>query len=878
MNFQEYLSYSNNKESNFYSKNDLKSSSLQEYVLPAFTSDSWITHTDKYWHYIINKKNDFPSQGWKIHISATPDESQNLLYDVARFLLANNISFKFVPSKTALLEKNQKYSDRSSSGKFITVYPKNEKTFCFLLKKLKEITSFYKLGPYILNDKQWQESNIYFRYGGLKSIERTIDGSTKLVIRKPDGEYVEDKRVPYYFLPDFVVEPLFVQNNNYFPKESEFRKINDLEVIKAIHFSNAGGVYIVKAKGTKMILKEGRPKAGIDANNRDGYARIRNEYSTLKILNSVTGVVDVFEYFTSWQHNYFTEELIEGQSLQNFIAKSYQYNSSTINNDKNKKYAKDCKEIIEQLKKTIEDIHSLGIAIGDLSLTNIIVMNDLTVKLIDFEAARSITSPFIPDIATPNFYSTEANNYEEADWFSFHRVVRELFLPITPVIDIAPTMSITHDKHIKRKFGFKISSYLQNLEQELHKKTKLFPGPPYIAKSLGIPNTELTKFNIEEYIQGLKMGLINNLDSKSIYLTKGDIAQYNDPLGNYNIANGAFGIMLALLRLESSSAIYLKESNAEWINLAVPYLQDISFKEGANFGLFNGLSGIITVLYELGFTSEAEKMLHNISFDNINDVSMYSGLSGMGMLLLSFYSKTKNKIYLKMAEQAYKKILSIYEDEFAAINDFGLLSGWSGVSLFLWKYSLIKSDYKSRKLATHLLDSSLTSLSKKNNIEKNVYVVDKDNGNNRFIPYIENGSSGLGLVLFEFIKDDKDVLNEDQQKIANELYLTNNMFCSYNGGLFSGYFGFLPLANAANILNKDSNQLNELLKSLNMYILKEQSGGFLVPGKNGYKCSMDVATGSAGLILILNDIAKKKKWGSWIPILDSDLRLFSKNN
>lgn len=41
---------------------------------------------------------------------------------------------------------------------------------------------------------------------------------------------------------------------------------------------------------------------------------------------------------------------------------------------------------------------------------------------------------------------------------------------------------------------------------------------------------------------------------------------------------------------------------------------------------------------------------------------------------------------------------------------------------------------------------------------------------------------------------------------------------------------------------------------------------------------MDVATGSAGLILILNDIAKKKKWGSWIPILDSDLRLFSKNN
>ncbi|MFB8733359.1 hypothetical protein ACEQPO_03745 [Bacillus sp. SL00103] len=85
-----------------------------------------------------------PKQGWKIHITTDIEEAQKTLDIVIPYLIKNKVSFKFVPNERQLLFKNSKNGDRASSGKFITIYPNNKKTFLKLLSDLDNLTKVFK--------------------------------------------------------------------------------------------------------------------------------------------------------------------------------------------------------------------------------------------------------------------------------------------------------------------------------------------------------------------------------------------------------------------------------------------------------------------------------------------------------------------------------------------------------------------------------------------------------------------------------------------------------------------------------------------------------------------------------------------------------------
>lgn len=883
INFADYLSYSTNKDLKFYIPDD--KTITNNYIIPDINSKQWYRYTDRYWSYVINKEIDFPDQGWKIHITADIYDAQSVLYDVSKYLISKNTSFKFVPNESSLLEKNSKYASREASGKFITIYPRDNDDFFKLLGILKDIVSFYSPGPYILNDCQWQKSNVFFRYGGLKRIERYINGEKKLVIKDPEGKYIEDKRVPYFYLPEFVKEPQFIKENNYFADDSEFIKIKNLNITKAIHFSNSGGVYLANKNNKTFVLKEGRKGAGIDPTGRDGFERIRIEYSNLKRLKDIEGVVKVGTYFTSWINNYLTEEYIEGQSLQEFIANSYPFNIDDVQRDK---YSENCMKIIIQLRDILTSIHDLGITLGDLSLNNVMITDDFKVKLIDFEASKQITTEFKQNIATPGYYSSNINTAEESDWYAFHRIARKLFLPVTPVIDTGSSIYRIQNESIKKHFGKKVSVFLNELDEDLYTKTNIFPGSEYISEKMYNPKVKLNTNNINYYINGISTGLLNNFDNRTIYLTKGDIAQYIDTLGYYNIANGSFGVILSLIRSNVLLKEEIKEENSEWLKLTISYIKNIIY--GTNLesdnnyplGLFDGLAGIITTIYELGFKREAIELTKQLNIkNNINDISIYSGLSGLGLFYLAFYYNTKDKYYLDKVNKIARNIINkFYSAKFdiKKEQDMGFLTGWAGAALFLFKLSSLKNDNNILNIAIKILNESVKKLSSKNKNINNIYVIDNSRGIKRRVPYLENGSAGLGLVLIEFMKDKENILNDKFQDILRELYRTNDIFCSYNAGLFSGYTGLLPFANAYSICKNKSKQLNELLDNMNIYIMRDSLGDLFIPGNMGYKFSMDLASGSAGLLTILHDIETKNKWGSWLPILDSEMHLFEVKN
>nr|WP_245239420.1 hypothetical protein [Streptomyces sp. MZ04] len=114
-----------------------------------------------------------PPQGWKIHVSACPDNAESILEAVWAYRVPRRIAFKFLPGMDALFLANTKYAHRGSSGKFVTVYPVDEAQCACVLTGLGAVLDG-RPGPHILSDLRW---------GGGRSPPCQVRGLRRPVLR-----------------------------------------------------------------------------------------------------------------------------------------------------------------------------------------------------------------------------------------------------------------------------------------------------------------------------------------------------------------------------------------------------------------------------------------------------------------------------------------------------------------------------------------------------------------------------------------------------------------------------------------------------------------------------------------------------------------------
>lgn len=90
-----------------------------------------------------------PAQGWKIHVSATRENADKTAATVWDTCVPLGVPFKFVPAPHLLHLRNSKYAGRDTSGKFVTVYPRDEEQLHRLLRELDGVLGGQdRIGPY----------------------------------------------------------------------------------------------------------------------------------------------------------------------------------------------------------------------------------------------------------------------------------------------------------------------------------------------------------------------------------------------------------------------------------------------------------------------------------------------------------------------------------------------------------------------------------------------------------------------------------------------------------------------------------------------------------------------------------------------------------
>lgn len=134
-----------------------KFKSIVESELPSH----WRTVRSGVWHQVLPPRMSHPVQGWKIHVSATISDAEEILKRVSQVCAPLDVSFKFLLDDFLLVLANSKNWSRGASGKFVTIYPVSEEQFKEVIELLYEQLIGFE-GAYILSDRRYKDCKVLY--------------------------------------------------------------------------------------------------------------------------------------------------------------------------------------------------------------------------------------------------------------------------------------------------------------------------------------------------------------------------------------------------------------------------------------------------------------------------------------------------------------------------------------------------------------------------------------------------------------------------------------------------------------------------------------------------------------------------------------------
>ncbi|PCF38289.1 protein kinase domain-containing protein [Staphylococcus delphini] len=628
--------------------------------------------------FINEEYQNLPLHGWKIHISSTVENSLEIFYICAKYLINNNINFKCLKNIDILKRINDKNCSRSNFGKFITVYPMDSKQAEEILEELSELLEKFD-SPYILNDLRYKNcKSLYFRYGRMKFIHGETEEEKKQIKLK-NGKIIADPRLPYFYLPEEIKWPFkFKIEDDNLDKLLLHEKY---EVIKAISLSSKGGIYLAKYKNKEFIIKEYRPNVYV-INNFTGEYTYNNEKNVYEKLTEYNFTPKLYDSFKEWEHFYLVLEKVNGETLTNYLAqnmKIYHYENSRRN------YIKIVKDILLQIASIIEVLHDMDYVLGDISSENFLIDENNKVYAIDFESCYKIYNTENNYIGTKGFFHPEVKHRvtgKQKDIVGFGFLAMKLFSNSNFLINISYSLCLKNFKLVKKHL--KIPEYIYEL-------IELCTSPDYELSIKGI----IRCLNSEDIFEIKLYSIINKLEKKICNINRdkdiineiileldiGISTDFNKVLSenNFSLIDGAMAILYdsilkneKFVKIEKYTEIIFE--NIKYKNNLINGFQIQQTNRYSPY-LYNGTCGFLFLLQIMRKHNEYRNIfsryenfyyraLQELSKLIIYKTSIAEGLSGVIFIYVNEYRHTKKSEYLDILKGLTEQLFSfcIVED------------------------------------------------------------------------------------------------------------------------------------------------------------------------------------------------------------------------
>ncbi|MFE7592310.1 class III lanthionine synthetase LanKC [Kitasatospora sp. NPDC057512] len=772
-----------------------------------------------------------PEQGWKLHVSTTEDGAERTLAAVARICADRRVAFKFLRSAAALRVANGKYAGRGGSGKFITAYPVTEGGFLDLAEELaKELDGFP--GPYVLTDLRIGDAPVYARYGAFVELWCQDEAGRPVpALRDPSGALVPDPREPVFRTPGWVELPAALRPH----LAAREAAGGDLpyRIVEVLQFSNAGGIYLAErhGDGERVVLREARPYAGLDSTGADALTRLRREQWALERLTGLACVPRLHEVRTVWEHTFLVQEHIEGVRLFDEAIRRYPLVHQNCTAEQRAEYARWVDGVVDGLAEALDALHERGVRFGDLHPANVLLRPDGSVVLVDFEYAAELDDRRVPTAGAagqhvpPGLYGAEADRHLLwATWLM-------LLMPVLELADCAPDKLPALERRAREWFG---------LDEEAG---PVRPGGVVLVESaserrgrelLDGPSLDPVR---RELVAGIHAGATPDRPDR---LFPGDVGGFAD--GGTGVSHGAAGVLYALHR---AGADWPREY-ADWLVAAVRRRAD---RPGAG-GLYEGPLGIALALARIGRAEAAEELVGRTRTAHpAREAGLFGGRAGAALARLRLAEALDSPRELAHALDDARELASVLRGEPVPGLDeptaAGLLYGLAGVALLQLRL------YR-RTGERWLLDSGRAALERA--VAQCVRVPDGsvqvlESG--RRLAYLDRGSSGIALVLREYLEHGElpggEAFLADVRKVCAPGFIREP-------GLFRGRVGLTLALDGLGGAPAREDVLGQVRKL--QWHLVARPEGLLVPGMQLRRFSADLHTGAAGVLLALCGLAE----------------------
>jgi tRNA A-37 threonylcarbamoyl transferase component Bud32 len=335
------------------------------------------------WRFSRKLNRNDPSQGWKLHVSATPLSACRIFRAIAPYLKRSDFAFKALKSLVELAKLNAGvFYGFSQVGKFITVYPPSTDAAIAIAIKLDALVG-NEPAPFVPYDNPLRhKSCIYYRYGGFSNRTMTFRGKRIPAIAHPDGKLMPDFRTPGAAVPPWLTDPFEAVRS-----QAVSACVTQLETTyrnyEALVQRGKGGVYRaldLSFRPPKLcIIREGRRHGETDWLGHDGFDRIKREAQFLRLTSSVIAALP--RITTTFRANgcfYLVLKPIAGRSLQQIIASRERISTRGV--------LKYC----TNMARIVADIHAAGWAWLDCKPANFLCQKNQRLRPLDFESVSRL--------------------------------------------------------------------------------------------------------------------------------------------------------------------------------------------------------------------------------------------------------------------------------------------------------------------------------------------------------------------------------------------------------------------------------------------------------------------------------------------------------
>ncbi len=793
--------------------------------------------------WLVYKPDDaqLPMQGWKIHSSACLDNTEEILAAVWDYCLPRRIAFKFIRSVDLFFLRNVKYASRGSSGKFVTIYPADEAELEVILTELGAALDGQP-GPYILSDLRWDSGPLYVRYGGF--VARycvSPSGELEPAIEDADGRLVPDERSSTFQVPPWVTLPGCLAPHLEARNSTTVANL-PYRIDEALHFSNGGGVYAAVDVRTdeRVVLKEARPGAGLSADRVDAVGRLRRERDTLERLAGLNVAPAARDYFSLGGHEFLVQEFIEGETLNELIVERYPLVTEEPDETAVAEYASWALEVVGRVERAVAAVHDRDVVIGDLHPSNVLVQADGRIVLIDLEAATSVSEGREPTMADPAFFAGAGQTGLGVDRYALACLRLYLFLPLTTLFLL--------DRGKAEEFAAAIAETFPVSPTFVSEAARTITAPQQSSNGAAHPPSERS---LDPDPDGWRRArnsmakaiLASATPDRDDRLFPGDPSQFWT--GGVNIAHGAAGVLYAL----QATGAGRHPEHEEWV-----VRRATDPEPGTPLGFYDGLHGVAYVLDRLDRRSDALQVL-DICVDELRGtwehlgLDLLGGLAGVGLNLAYFADATGDSSLWDAAWQVADAVAERLgeEDSVPEVSGgehpyAGLLRGSSGPALMFLRLYEHSGD-------SGLLDLAGTALRQdlRRCVSQHGYL--QVNEGWRTMPYLAEGSVGIAFVL-----DDYLVHREDERftRAAAQIQGAAKSAFYIEPGLFSGRAGMILYLCHERLAGTggQSPAVAAQVRRLAWHALTYR-GHLAFPGRHLMRLSMDLATGTAGVMLAL---------------------------